>query len=1025
MKAFNLSEWVLKHRSFTGFMIALVVLGGLFAYYRLGQQEDPPFTFRIMVVKTLYPGATALEVEQQLTDRLEKKIQELPNLDYLRSYSKPGESVIFVTPREDTPPSEIPDLWYQVRKKIDDIRMTLPPGSIGPFFNDEFGDTYSLIYAFSGEDFSYADLKQAADSVRQQLLRVKDVEKIDLIGVQDEKIFVEFSDKKLAELGLDTAAVAQALQEQNSMAPAGTVFSSQRNLPIRLTGSFDSADSVANMAVRITNRTIKVGDFAKVNRGYIDPAEFKMLFNGKPALGLGVTMNKKGNVIDLEKALDETLTGIANELPLGMDMAEVANQGHVVKNQMAEFGRTFFEALATVLVVSFLSLGWRTGSVVALTVPLVLAATLLVMLLCGIDLQRISLGALILALGLLVDDAMIAVEMMARKLEEGWDRMRAATYAYTATAFPMLTGTLITIAGFLPVGLAQSSAGEYTVAIFQVVGISLILSWIGAVVFTPYLGFLILKTHSNADGPVHDLFDTPFYNRLRRWVDACVAHRKKVIIATLALFGLGVVALTHVPEQFFPLSNRPEVIVDLWLPEGSSFEETEAAAKRMEALLAKDEDVEHVASYIGSGTPRFFMLIVQQLANTNLAELVVMTKDNVARERVMQRVRQALATDFPALRGRVMRLNVGPPMDYPVVFRVLGENPNIVRGIAERVAEFVRANPNTVDVNDDWHERIPSFRLDLDQDKARALGVSTASLSQALQAHYAGVPVGQLREQDKLIDIVWRASPELRSAADELPDVAVRTANGKSVSLSQFVKFETVFEDGVRWRRNRFPAISVRADVVDGMLAPDVTAQIVPKLKSIQDSLPAGYFIETGGSKEDAVTAQKSILIWIPLVLIVTLILLMMQLQNLSRTFMVFSTAPLGVIGAAFALLLFRAPFGFMALLGILALAGMIMRNSVILVDQIEQDEKSGLDTWSAIVESTVRRFRPIMLTAAAAILAMIPLSRNDFFGPQAIAIMGGLTVATALTVFFLPALYAAWFRVERVPADNTDGRFG
>ena len=901
-----------------------------------------------------------------------------------------------------------------MRKKVDDIRMTLPPGSIGPFFNDEFGDTYSLLYAFSGEGFSYAELKQAADSVRQQLLRVKDVEKIDLIGVQDEKIYVEFSDKKLAELGLDASALAQALQEQNGMVPAGTVFSPQRNLPIRLTGAFDSVDSIANLAVRIENRTFKVGDFARVTRGYTDPTEFKMRFNGKPALGLGVTMNKKGNVIDLEQALDDTLARIATELPLGMDVEVVANQGHVVKKQMAEFGGTFFEALATVLVVSFLSLGWRTGSVVALTVPLVLAATLLVMLLCGIDLQRISLGALILALGLLVDDAMIAVEMMARKLEEGWDRMRAATHAYRATAFPMLTGTLITIAGFLPVSLAKSQAGEYTVSIFQVVGISMLLSWIGAVVFTPYLGFLILKVHTNADGPVHDLFDTPFYNRLRRWVDACVAHRNKVIIATLVLFGLGIVTLSRVPEQFFPLSNRPEIIVDLWLPEGSSFAETEAAAQRMEALLAEDEDVVNVASYIGGGTPRFFLLIVQQLANTNLAELVVMTKDNAARERVMQRVRQAFATDFPDVRGRVMRLNVGPPMDYPVVFRVLGENPNIVRGIADRVVEVVRGNPNAVDVNDDWHERMPSLRLALDQDKARALGVSTASLSLALQAHYTGIPVGQLREQDKLIDIVWRASPELRRAADELPEVAVRTANGKSVSLSQFVKFETVFEDGVRWRRNRFPAISVRADVADGMLAPDVSAQIIPKLESIKNQLPAGYFIETGAAKEDAWIAQKSILVWIPLVLIVTLILLMMQLQNLSRTFMVFSTAPLGVIGAAFALLLFGAPFGFMALLGILALAGMIMRNSVILVDQIEQDEKAGLDTWAALVESTVRRFRPILLTAAAAILAMIPLSRNDFFGPQAIAIMGGLTVATALTIFFLPALYAAWFRVKR-----------
>ena len=1014
MKDFNLSEWVLTHLAFTGFLMVLVLLGGMFAYFELRQREDPEFTFRVMVVKTMYPGATALEVEQQVTDRLEKKIQELPNLDFVRSYSKPGESVIFVTPREDTPPKDIPDLWYQVRKKVGDIRMMLPPGIVGPFFNDEFGDTYSLLYAFSGEGYSYAELKQVVDSARQQLLRVKDVEKVDLIGVQDEKIFVEFSDKKLAELGLDTSVVAAALQAQNGMAPAGTVISPQHNLPLRLTGSFDSVESMANLPVRVEGRTLRVGDFATVTRGYIDPSEFKMRFNGKEVIGLGVTMNKNGDVLKLGKALEVTMSQIEEGLPVGIDVERVADQSRVVRTAIGEFTRTFYEALVAVLLVSFLSLGFRTGSVVALTVPLVLAGTLLCMLLLGIDMHRISLGALILALGLLVDDAMIAIEMMARKLEEGWERMRAATYAYRATAFPMLTGTLITIAGFLPVGLAKSSAGEYTVAIFQVVGISLLLSWIGAVTVTPYLGLLMLKVRSNAGTLRHDLFDTPFYNQLRRWVDACVEHRKTVIIGTVALFGVGVATLTQVPEQFFPLSNRPEVIIDLWLPEGSSFTKTEAAAKRMEALLAKDEDVVNYAAYLGGGSPRFFLLIVQQLANTNLAEFVVMTKDNGARERVMQRIRLAFATDFPDVRGRVMRLNVGPPMDYPVVFRVFGEDPMVLRNIADRVAEVVRANPQTVDVNDDWHERLPSFRLMLDQDKARALGVSTASLSQALQAHYTGIPVGQFREDDKLIDIVWRAQKDLRGTADGLPNVTVRTANGRSAPLAQFVKFETVFEDGVRWRRNRFPAISVRADVVDGKLAPDVAAQIIPQLKTIEEQLPPGYFIETGAAKEDAWIAQKSILIWIPLVVIATLVLLMVQLQNLSRTFLVFVTAPLGVIGAAFALLLFQAPFGFVALLGIIALAGMIMRNSVILVDQIEQDEKAGRDTWSAIVESTVRRFRPILLTAAAAILAMIPLSRNDFFGPQAIAIMGGLTVATALTIFFVPALYAAWFKVGR-----------
>ncbi|MDD5113192.1 MAG: efflux RND transporter permease subunit [Methylobacter sp.] len=1018
MKEFNLSAWVLEHRAFTGFIMALLLLGGMFAYSRLGQREDPAFTFRVMVVKTLYPGATALEVEQQLTDRLEKKIQELPDLDILRSYSKPGESVIFVTPREDTPPKEIATLWYQVRKKVDDIRMTLPPGSVGPFFNDEFGDTYSLIYAFSGDGFSYAELKTAADSARQQLLRVKNVEKIDLIGTQDEKIYIEFSDKKLAELGLDASAVAEALQAQNSMTSAGMVYTAQRNLPIRITGPFDSVDSIAGMPVHIKGRTLRVDDFAQVRRGYLDPPELKMRVNGKEAVALGITMNKRGDVLELGEALAAAKIQIEGELPVGMDINQVADQPRVVKTAIGEFLSTFFEALVAVLLVSFLSLGFRTGSVVALTVPLVLSGTLLCMLLFGMEIHRISLGALILALGLLVDDAMIAVEMMARKLEEGWDRINAATYAYRATAFPMLTGTLITIVGFLPVGLAQSQAGEYTVAIFQVMAISLLLSWLGAVVFTPYLGFLLLKVQPHSAGH-HDLFDTPFYNRLRHWVAWCVEHRKKVIIATVALFGIGVATLTQVPEQFFPLSNRPEVIIDLWLPEGSSFAESEAAAKRMEDILSKDGDVVNYTAYIGGGTPRFFLLIVQQLANTNLAEFVVMTKDNVARERVMQRIRQVFATDFPQVRGRVMRLNVGPPMDYPLVFRVFGEDPEIVRSIADRVTGIVRANPNTVDVNDDWHDRIPSLRLLLDQDKARALGVSTASLSQALQAHYTGIPAGQFREDDKLIDIVWRAQNDLRTAADRLPDVTVRTGNGRTAPLSQFVKLETVFEDGVRWRRNRFPAISVRADVIDGKMAPDVAAEIIPKLKPIQDQLPVSYFLETGGSKEDAGTSQKSILVWIPLVLIVTLILLMIQLQNLSRTFLVFVTAPLGVIGAAFALLLFRAPFGFVALLGIIALSGMIMRNAVILVDQIEQDQKVGLDAWTAIVESTVRRFRPILLTAAAAILAMIPLSRNDFFGPQAIAIMGGLTVATVLTVFFLPALYAAWFGVERTPANT------
>jgi len=1019
MNGFNLTAWALRHRAFTGMLMVLLVLGGVVGYFLIGQGEDPRFTFRVMVVKTLYPGATAAEVEEQVTDRLEKKLQELPHLDYLRSYSKPGESVIFINAREDTPAPEIPGLWYQARKKTGDIAAQLPPGVVGPFFNDEFGDTYSVIYAFSGEGFGYAELKDLAESARQRFLRVPDVEKIDLIGSQDEKIFVEFSDKKLAELGFSATQIAEALRGQNALAPAGRVEEPSQNLPIRITGSLATVDEVANLALRINGASLRIGDVATVRRGYAEPAEFKMRFKGKEVVGLGITMNPSGDVLAMGEALRAEMARIQNELPVGATVEQVADQPKVVKRAIGEFQQTFFEALGTVLLVSFLSLGWRAGSVVALTVPLVLAGTLLCMLVFGIGLHRISLGALILALGLLVDDAMIAIEMMARKLDEGWDRVRAATYAYGATAFPMLTGTLITIAGFLPVGLARSSAGEYTVAIFQVVGIALLLSWVGAVIFTPYLGYWLLKGHP--DGEAHgEQFDTPFYRRLRRWVGWCVDHRRAVIALTLGLFGLGIAAMSQVPQQFFPLSNRPELIVDLWLPEGTAFAETEAAAREVEAVLAQDNDVRDYASYVGGGSPRFFLLITQQLNHSNLAQIVVMTHDKAARERVLHRLRALFQTDFPKVRGRVMRLDVGPPQEYPVLFRVLGEDPAQVRRIAERVKAIVRANPHTLDVNDDWDERLPALRLKLDQDKARALGVSSLSLAQALRGHYLGLPVGQFREGNELIDIVWRAQPQQRASADGLPDVSVQTGNGAAVPLSQLAQLETVFEDGIRWRRNRYPAVSVRADIVDGVQAPDVAAEILPDLAALRAELPPGYFIETGAAKEDAGTAQKSIFVWIPLVLVATFVLLMLQLQNLAQAFLVFLTAPLGVIGAAFALLLFGAPFGFVALLGILALAGMIMRNSVILVDQIQQDEQAGLSPYEAIIESTVRRFRPILLTAAAAVLAMIPLSRNDFFGPQAITIMGGLIVATALTVFFLPALYAAWFKVERAAARET-----
>jgi multidrug efflux pump len=1006
---YNVTEWALRHQAFTGFLMVLLVLGGAFAFFNLGQKEDPEFTFRVMVVKTLYPGASAVEVERQVTDRLEKKLQELPYLDNLRSYSKPGESVIFITPRQDVPPREIAYIWYIARKKVADMRHTLPPGALGPFFNDEFGDTYTSVLAFSADGFSYPELKDYVELARQQLLVIPHVEKVDLIGAQEEKVYVEFSDKKLAQLGLTAGQIAAALQSQNAVVPTGTVTLPSHDVPLRVTGRLDGLGAISGLALRLNGSDFRVRDLAQVRRGLVDPPDFKMRFNGKEVIGVGITMDKAGDVLQTGKEIERLVSRLRAELPQGIEIEQVANQPRVVRAAIAEFMRTFAEALIIVMVVSFLSLGLRAGTIVALTVPLVLAGTFLLMLLLKIDFQRISLGALVLALGLLVDDAMIVVEMMARKLDAGMDRISAAGAAYASTAFPMLTGTLVTVAGFLPVGLARSSAGEYTLSIFQVVAIAVLLSWIGAVLFTPFLGFRLLKAH----GAPHESYATPFYSRLRRAVDWSVERRVLVIGATVLLFIAGGLAFTKVPKQFFPQSNRPELLVDLWLPEGSSFAQSEAAAKQVEALLAKDEDVLHYATYVGAGTPRFFLLITQQLANTNLAEIVVMAKDNAARERVRRRLRERLA-EFPEFRGRVNRLAVGPPFEYPLIFRVTGDDPARVRALADRVAEIVRANPKAVDVNDDWHERIPAMTLALNQEKARALGVTSEGISQALQAHYRGLVVGQYREGTDLIDIVWRARRDLRAGLETLPDVAVRTGNGQAVPLSQLGRIEPHFEESVIWRRGRSAAVTVRADLVDGAEAPDVARAIMGELRPLIERLPVGYAIQPGGPLEDSGIAQRSIFVWLPLVVVATLLLLMMQLHSVKRTLLVLTTASLGLIGAAFGLLAFHAPFGFVALLGLIALAGMIMRNSVILVDQIEQDERAGADTWTAIVESTVRRFRPIMLTAAAAILAMVPLSRSDFFGPQAITILGGLLVATLLTVFFVPALYAAWFRVRR-----------
>jgi multidrug efflux pump len=1010
--SFNLTDWALRHRPFIGFLLVLLFIGGFFALRVIHQREDPDFSFRIMVVRTIYSGATAKEVAEQVTDVIEKKLQDMPSLDYLKSYSKPGESVIYVYPRQDLRSGELPQFWYQVRKKVGDVRAFLPPGVSGPFFNDEFGDTYSVLYALSGEGLGYAQLKDVADDVRQQLLRVPAVEKAELVGTQDERIYVEFDEAKLAKLGLDARQVASALQQQNSVASAGLVDTDRINLPLRVDGSFHSVPEVSDFRVRVDGATFRIADIATVRRGYIDPLETKMRFNGKDVVGLGIVANKHADIITVGEALDRSIARMQQELPVGIDIERVANQPKVIRSAIGEFTRTFAEALAVVLLVSFVSLGLRAGMVVALTVPLVLAGTFLVMLVGGIELHRISLGALILSLGILVDDAMIAIEMMSRKLQEGLERIQAASFAFKATAIPMLTGTLISVVGFLPVGLARSQAGEYTGAIFWIMAISLLLSWLGAVIFTPYLGYLILP--SAGQGAAHEVFSTPFYNRLRRVIDWCVAQRKTVIVITILLFAAGVAAFSKVPRQFFPQSNRPELLVDLWLPEGSSFAQSEAVAKHMEAILANDPGVEHYTTYVGAGSPRFFLLLMQQLTTVNLAEIVVMTKDNKTREAVKARLEDLLVREFAGVQGRVQRLAVGPPLEYPAEFRVRGPDSAKVREIADHVAAVMRAQPGAVEVNDDWRERIPALRLSVDQDRARALGISTESIAAALQAHMSGLPVGQYREGNKLIPVVWRAQRAERGRVDAIDGVYVRNAAGESLPLSQLVHVKTEYEDGVIWRRDRFPTVTVHCDTAPGVQGPDLMVAVARALAPMKANLPAGYFIEEGASLEAAGIAQRSIFVWLPLVAAATLFLLMAQLQSFRRTMLVFITAPLGIIGAGFALLITQAPFGFVALLGLIALAGLIMRNTLILVDQIDQDERAGLDPWSAIVESTVRRFRPIMLTAAAAVLAMVPLSRSDFFGPQAITILGGLLIATVLTVLFVPALYAAWSGVKR-----------
>ena len=1023
----NLSRWALEHIPFIRYLIVVLLLGGIMSYSKLGQDEDPPFTFRAMVIRAYWPGSSSVQMAEQVTDKLEKKLQETPFVDKIRSYSKPGETLIILELRESTPPKEVQQVWYQVRKKIGDMRSTLPAGVMGPLFNDEFGDTYGSIFALSTDGFTYAEVKDYADFVRQQLLAVPTVSKVELYGMQDEKLYIEFSSKKFGQLGIPFEAVVAQINAQNAVEGSGVLVTPTDNLQVRVSGALMTPKDLENLPLRANGNSFRLGDFAKVTRAYQDPPRDKMRYNGKEVIGLGISMEKGGDIIQLGRHLDAAAATIKAKLPVGIELERVADQPRAVSSSVNEFLKVLAEAVMIVLAISFIALGLHTkplridvrpGLVVALTIPLVLAATFLAMQILGIDLHKISLGALIIALGLLVDDAIIAVEMMVRKMEEGLSRFDAATFAYTSTAMPMLTGTLITAAGFLPIGFAKSAAGEYTFSMFSVNALALLISWFAAVLFTPYLGYVLLrvKPSSNADGH-HELFNTPFYNRLRRVVNWCVEWRKTTIALTLAGFFLGVFGFKFIEQQFFPDSSRLELMVELWLPEGSSYQATEAQAKKFERFIMQQPGVESVTSYVGTGSPRFYLPLDQIFPQTNVSQIVVLPKDAKTRETLRLKIKELFAKDFPEVRGRVKLLPNGPPVPYPVQFRVTGTEIEKVRLIAAQVKAILRTNTNAVGVNDNWNESVKVVRIDLDQEKLRALGVNSQLVMRAANTVLSGSVVGQFRTGDKLIDIVIRQPVEERATITALSNASVPTASGRPVPLSQLATPRFVWEPGVIWREGREWAITVQSDVVDGIQGPTVSGQVDPLLEPLRAKLPPGYKIKLAGAAADSGKAQDSIAANVPLVIFIVFTLLMLQLHSFWRSLMVFLTGPLGVAGAALALLILQRPFGFVAQLGVIALFGMIIRNSVILVDQIEQDIAAGISAWDAIVGSAVRRCRPILLTAATAVLAMIPLSRSVFWGPMAVAIMGGLIVATLLTLLFLPALYAAWFRVKRPTA--------
>jgi multidrug efflux pump subunit AcrB len=1021
MSGFNLSALAVRERAVTLFLIVAISLAGLFAFLNLGRAEDPSFTIKAMTIVTTWPGATAQEMQDQVAEPLEKRMQELKWYDRAETFTRPGLAFTTVTLKDRTPPAEVPDEFYQARKKLADEAPKLPRGVQGPFVNDEYGDVTFALYALKAKGEPQRLLVREAETIRQRLLHVAGVKKVNIIGERPERIFIEFSYARLATLGVAARDIFAALAAQNAITPAGSIDTSGPQVQVRLDGGFDDLRKIADTPIVAGGRTVKLSDIATVRRGYEDPATFLIRNQGEPTLVLGVVMKERYNGLQLGKDLEKEAAMIGADMPLGLSLTKITDQSVNIEEAYDEFMLKFFVALVVVIAVSLISLGWRVGIVVALAVPLTLAGVFVIMLATGRDFDRITLGALILSLGLLVDDAIIIIETMVVKMEEGRDRIAAATYAWGHTAAPMLAGTLVTTIGLMPVGFAKSSAGEYAGNIFWVVGFALITSWFVAVIFTPYLGVKLLPDIAPVAGGHAAIYDTPRYRQLRDLIGWTVANKKKVMIGTVAAFLVAVFAMGLVKQQFFPISDRPEVLVEVQMPEGTSIAATSAATAKVEAWLHKQPEAKIVTAYVGQGAPRFFLAISPELPDPSFAKIVVLTADPKAREALKLRVREVAAQGFvPEARIRATQIVFGPYSPFPVAFRVMGPDQDKVRAIAERVRTTMLANSSMRQVNTDWGERVPTVHFVLDQDRLRAIGLSSHDASEQLQFLLTGVPVTQVREDIRSVEVVARAAgaagaDPARLDPARLHDFTLVGAAGQRVPLDQIGKAEVRMEDPILRRRDRYTTITVRGDIGEEFQPPDVSVQLIKQLEPITASLPAGYKIETSAALEEAGKANAALAAVFPLMIILMMVVIIFQVRSLSAMAMVLLTAPLALVGVVPTLLIFHQPFGFNAILGLIGLAGIIMRNTLILVGQIHQNEKDGLDPFHAVVEATVQRARPVILTALAAVLAFIPLTFSVFWGSLAFTLIGGTIGGTALTLVFLPALYAIWYRIRPV----------